>query len=75
VLNRQDACENSRHSKVAHPMTFARISIIILVVAMLLVIGVAYDRGKKCGAWEAVYAGSKGSQAQRAKPIGCWRLH
>ncbi|MEA2506324.1 MAG: hypothetical protein QOH48_942 [Actinomycetota bacterium] len=56
-------------------MTFARISIIILVVAMLLGMGIAYDRGKKCGAWEAVYAGSKGPQAQRAKPIGCWRLH
>lgn len=56
-------------------MTSTRLSIVVLVIAMLLVTGIAYDRGKKCGAWEAVFAGSKSKQAQRAKPIGCWRLH
>jgi hypothetical protein len=56
-------------------MIFARVLIILAVIAVLLVMGIAYDRGKKCGAWEAEYAGSKSKQAQRDKPIACWRLH
>jgi hypothetical protein len=50
-------------------------SIVLLLIAVLLVVALAYDRGKKCGAWESVNAGAKSKQAQLSKPFGCWRLH
>jgi hypothetical protein len=55
-------------------MTLSRASIVLLLIATVLALGVAYDRGKKCGAWEAEFAGTKGEQAQLQQPVGCWKL-
>jgi hypothetical protein len=56
-------------------ITMSRATLVIFLIAALLLAGLAYDRGKKCGAWESVYAGAKTKQALRAKPLGCWRVH
>ena len=55
-------------------MTFSRTSIVLFLIAMMLVLGFVYDRGKKCGAWEAEFGDPKGKQAQLQKPNGCWAL-
>ena len=51
------------------------VTVVLLLLAVLIGVVLAYDRGKKCGAWQSVNAGAKGRQAQLTKPLGCWRLH
>jgi hypothetical protein len=55
-------------------MTLLRASIVLLLIVIVLLLGLAYDRGKKCGAWEAEF-GPKSKQAQLQKPVACWKLH
>jgi hypothetical protein len=48
-----------------------------VLLVMLIVAALAYDRGKKCGAWESEYAGAaaKTSKALHDKPLGCFHVH
>jgi hypothetical protein len=48
---------------------------VLLLVAVLLVTAFAYERGKKCGAWQSRHSGAKEPHALLSKPLGCWRLH
>ena len=48
--------------------------IAILVVA-LVIAGLVYDRGKKCGAWEAEFEEVTTTYARSQKPLVCWHLN
>jgi hypothetical protein len=53
-------------------------TLILILLVILIVAGLAYDRGKKCGAWESEYAGAAAkttAKAQHDKPLACWRVH
>jgi hypothetical protein len=52
-----------------------RTSIVLALVALLVIVVIAYDSGKKCGAWESQHPGSKRNQALASKPLFCFRLH
>lgn len=45
------------------------------MIAVLLAVAFAYQRGKKCGAWQAVHGGPRSKQELLTKPAFCWRLH
>jgi hypothetical protein len=64
-----------RHSKVSRPMNLSRIYLVALLIIALVLAGFIYDRGKKCGAWEAEFERSKPQLALSQKPIACWHLH
>ena len=56
---------------------FGLASIAVLLIALLVIVVLAYDRGKKCGAWESEYPGqgAKSKHAVQTKPLGCLHLH
>jgi hypothetical protein len=52
-------------------------TIAVLLIALLVIVVLAYDRGKKCGAWESEYPGqgAKSKHALQTKPLACLHLH
>lgn len=42
---------------------------ILAALVTLLMLGVAYHRGKECGAWE-----TRGQKLPRNKPVACWHI-
>jgi hypothetical protein len=51
--------------------------IAVALIALLATALIAYDRGKKCGAWESEYPGRgiKSEHALQTKPLACLHLH
>ncbi|MDP9233538.1 MAG: hypothetical protein M3P01_03190 [Actinomycetota bacterium] len=56
---------------------FGLASIAVVLIALLVIVVLAYDRGKKCGAWESEYPGqgAKSKHALHTKPLACLHLH
>ena len=55
-------------------MYVSRTYVIALLIAALVIMFIVYDRGKKCGAWEAEWERSKPKLALSQKPSACWHL-
>jgi hypothetical protein len=55
-------------------MTFSRVYLVAILIIALVFVGIIYDRGKKCGAWEAEFERSTPKLALSQKPFACWHL-